>query len=192
MRLFVAVHVPEEWKEEALRVASELSAGGADVKWVPPRNMHLTIKFLGEVEEGLLAPIKDALSVAAEGAAPFDAGLAGVGLFPPKGAPRVVWLGVSPGESGLTALARSVSGALEPLGFEPERRPFVPHLTIGRVRSPEGAGWLREAVKKVRTRECPRARIASVYLMESKLGGSAPVYSELGCFRLGGGAADGG
>ena len=136
MRSFIALEMPPEVKEFAAGLIKELRPSGADVKWVEPANLHLTLKFLGEVDPGVTADIITALDSACAGRHALGLNAAGCGAFPNARAPKVVWLGLG-GQTDLVAqMARAVETALEPLGFEAEKRAFKPHLTLGRVRRP--------------------------------------------------------
>ena len=124
----------------------ELAARGAKVKWVPPENVHLTLKFLGDIEEATVEKVRAAMAEAA-GGGPIEIEVRGLGCFPPHGKPRTLWAGVSDGAEAVAKLFKKLDRALRPLGFEKERR-FVPHLTIGRVKSPEGAEALVPALQR--------------------------------------------
>lgn len=131
-RLFVALWLPAPLARAALVRLEELRPGSRLVRWVRPDQLHLTLKFLGETPAAKLPAIEAALRVVASSASPVTMGLAEGGVFPPAGPPRVLWLGLTPREE-LVALAGRVEKALAPLGFPPERRPFAPHLTLGRA-----------------------------------------------------------
>jgi len=126
-RFFVAVDLPDPVK---MAVAG-LCQGIPHVRWLTPDHLHLTIRFIGEVDDALAAAVREGL--AAEGLAPFTCRLRGVGRFPPKGRPRVIWTGVE-AEPGLLRLAEKVERDLRLLGLAPEERPFVPHITLARLK----------------------------------------------------------
>ncbi|MCX7826067.1 MAG: RNA 2',3'-cyclic phosphodiesterase, partial [Verrucomicrobiae bacterium] len=111
MRLFIAVDISEAVRQAVAAKQSQFKQANADVAWVKPENFHLTLKFLGEVPDGELADIKAALELAATSHAAFDLELRGMGCFPERGAPRVVWAGVGRGRDALKALAREVEEA---------------------------------------------------------------------------------
>lgn len=123
-------------RAEALstRLRSAAERAGWRVGWVPPQNLHLTLKFLGWVSADAVPGIEGALRPLAA-RAPFHMHLRGVGAFPPRGKPRVIWVGLQQGADDLRALAQDVEGALENIGFSREVRPFHPHLTLGRVKT---------------------------------------------------------
>ena len=142
MRTFISLELPEEIKQEAARMAAALKQSGANVKWVRPAGMHLTLKFLGEVDPGLLPKLRQALDAACHGKRALNLRLSGCGSFPPKGRPSVVWLGLAGEVAELAALAGDIETSMEALGFARESRPFRAHLTLGRVRRGKGGGPL--------------------------------------------------
>lgn len=138
-RIFVGVELADEVKDAAFSAADALrrrlaDAGlRVDAKWVPRDNLHITLWFIGEVTDDRARTIQDAL--APESAVPaFDVRLAGLGAFPPSGAPRVFWIGLRSGAEEMMALNAEVGARLAPLGCEPERRPYSGHVTIARAR----------------------------------------------------------
>ncbi len=137
-RTFIAVAVEPAIIARLTALQTELRAAGAAVAWVQPAGMHLTLKFLGNVPEGRISEIGEALAEAVCGHAPFTVTIAGAGGFPNLVRPRVLWAGIAAGESGLVALATAVENALAARGFPREPRPFHPHLTLGRLRSSAG------------------------------------------------------
>jgi 2'-5' RNA ligase len=185
MRSFIALEMPPEVKEFAAGLIKELKPSGADVKWVEPMNLHLTLKFLGEVDPSATADIINALEGACAGPAAPSLGAVGCGAFPNARAPRVVWLGLTGEVAPLAALARSVEAAMEPLGFAPEGRAFKPHLTLGRVRRPRrgaeasSTAPLSRALAGLAQAAGPRFRANQVALMKSTLTKSGPIYEPL-------------
>ncbi len=154
------------------------------VKWVAPENLHLTLKFLGGVEEGKAAQVLAALEGLARMGA-FYVRYVGLGAFPkPRGA-RVLWIGVAEGADRLTALAAWVEDHLRPLGFPPEDRPFSPHLTIGRLRTPAYHPELERIIQQEARVEIGSQYVQSVEVMESVLRPQGPIYSVRASYRLG-------
>jgi len=126
-RLFVAVDLPDPVK----KAVAALCHGIPGVRWLSPDHLHLTIRFIGEVAADRAAAIRETLSGAV--AAPFVCRLQGVGRFPAKGRPRVIWVGVH-AETGLMELAEMVEQRLRAIGILPEERPFSPHITLARLK----------------------------------------------------------
>jgi 2'-5' RNA ligase len=139
MRLFIGIDLPDNIKAAAAKVAARTrerftrEAPGIRLRWVEPDNLHITLWFLGEVSE----PGGEALVTALEkplGAVAVTLRIAGAGAFPEHGAPRALWLGLTSGRDGLITVHDRLAQTLKPLGYEPEKRPFAPHLTIARVK----------------------------------------------------------
>jgi 2'-5' RNA ligase len=155
------------------------------LRWTPPENVHLTLKFLGDAEPDIVPPVGAALAATCEGHAPFDARPSGLlGAFPSERRAAVVWAGIGTGAEELTALAGAVEAALEPLGFPAEGRAYRPHLTLGRAKGRPP----RLDLPTVRSAAIPPAfRVESVRLVESRLGPGGASYGEMESFVLGGG-----
>ena len=181
MRVFVAINPPPEARRAALEAARETAPDlGDGVRWTKPENVHVTLKFLGEVPDEALAGIRGALREACSVHAAFDARLRGLGAFPSTRRARVVWAGMDEGSRETSALAASVEAALEPLGFRREGRRYVPHATLGRVRgSPVGIEKPGEGVL-----ETPRFRVVSAELTRSTLTPRGSIYETLEAFTL--------
>ena len=143
MRLFIALNLPAELREVLHADAAPLrDAAARAVGWLPPAGLHLTLKFLGDVEQSRVPAIVDALRGVAGRHAPPRLVIGGVGAFPTMARPRVVWLGVD-ASPRLELLQHDVEATCGPLGFEVEGRAFRPHVTLGRVRPGADAGALR-------------------------------------------------
>lgn len=169
---------------ERLRApADEMRESG--IRWVPRENFHLTLFFLGPaVERERLLPVAEALRAVAQATAPFEVAARGVGVFPNPARPRVIWVGLD-GE-GLVALAARVARAVERCGFAPERRAYLPHLTIGRVRSLKSPGRLGRALGEAADASFGVSRIERVTLYRSELGPRSSTYHQLAAFLFGG------
>ncbi len=178
MRLFIAVELDEAIRARLGAAQERLRAAQCSVKWVKPELMHLTLRFLGEVEEPRVPQIEEAMASAAAGIAPFEVTVAGLGAFPEHGAPRVLWAGIRDNGS-LATLNRRLEEGARRLGFEPEERPFSPHLTIGRVKDPRGANALRSPLDAAAAREFGSCTIAELLLVQSVLSPSGPTYTPL-------------
>lgn len=159
-------------------------AGG--VAWVASGNLHLTLKFLGEVAEDRIGPVVDAVTSAASDALAFEAHVRGLGAFPSLMRPRVIWAGVTEGAAATVDLAGRVDEALAALGFAPYARPFSPHVTLGRVRQPGRNPALADALQGAAEREFGRLRVAGASLMRSELSPGGARYTELATVRLAG------
>ena len=133
MRTFVAVFPPPEVREALFRAARDLPASEA-FRLIGPDKLHITSKFLGNVAEGDLIPVRQALEKLRGRHEPFEVETSGFGAFPSGRRARILWAGVGEGAGQLRVVAQSVDDLLEPVGFGRERRPYVPHLTLGRSR----------------------------------------------------------
>lgn len=134
IRAFVAIKLPDSVIEALRNIQQEINRGWRDVSWVKPDSIHLTLKFLGNIESGRVAEIAGELKKAASGIAPFTITVEGVGGFPNLKTPRVIWVGVK-GEDAMFTLQKNIDERLNAIGFEKEDRPFQPHLTLCRVKS---------------------------------------------------------
>ncbi len=187
VRTFVAVEIGAENRQAAGRLIQSLRGAGADVKWVAPENLHLTLKFLGDVPNERLAEVCRAVEQAAGAQAPFVLELRGAGAFPNAARPRVIWLGTGEGTEPSISLAEAVEQALEGLGFRREARRFHPHLTLGRMRrSGPGVSALARLLKEHAEFDAGRAEINQTVVFSSQLTRSGPVYEPLAHARLGG------
>ena len=192
MRCFVAVNLPGEIREEVgkFTASPSLRAVGRGVRWTRPENIHLTLKFLGNVDREALRSLQSALDGALAGHSPCSLTVKGSGVFPPRGRPRIVWIGLSGETAALANLQSTVESALEPLGFPREKRPFTPHLTIGRVRDPRRPAPLISEIATAGEREWGRCVVERVHLMRSELFPTGPRYSILHEVRLAGKTKD--
>jgi 2'-5' RNA ligase len=172
MRLFVAVEIDDEARRAAAATAEALRAAigpGLKMRWVPPENLHLTVRFIGHVDDGRAPAILEALTSPLD-TTPFDLELGGCGAFPPSGAPRALWIGLTQGMAGLTSMHEAFNTRLLSFGFEPERRPFSAHLTLARIKdAPSGTGRVvREALRRV-TPLSARSRVTRATIFQSHL-----------------------
>jgi 2'-5' RNA ligase len=185
MRLFVAVHLPDEMKEELYASFSGAVKGRVrGLRFVPPANVHVTLKFLGETDEGLIPSIEEKLKTVADEHGLFTMKVNGAGAFPDVKRPRVIWAGVKEGRDELAELAEAVESGLEPLGFEPERRPFRGHITVARVKNPAAAKAVGGIVAANEGREFGSFDVKSFALVRSELKPDGAVYSDVREFGL--------
>ena len=182
MRLFVALELSDAVRMTVRELLDRLQRARADVRWVRPEGMHLTLKFIGEVPEEKVAPIKRALAQAAS-AKPVAMAFRGLGYFPNERRPRVLWIGIEASEN-LAELAAQLEAALEPLGIARENRPFVPHLTLGRFKSAKRLAQLQEEVAALPSTEFGRIEAGEFFLFQSKLSPKGAEYSKLERFAF--------
>lgn len=185
LRTFVAVEISEAIRSCAGEMIAALDGTAAEVKWVESHNLHLTLKFLGEVSQHDIPDICQAISNGTAKVEPFDLEIVGVGAFPSASRPRTVWLGAREGADKMIVLHDRIEAELAELGFREEHRRFQTHLTIGRVR---GAGLgIVDLGKRIQQRaDAPigRMNVAKVTLFCSTLTPAGPIYEVLGTLRL--------
>ena len=179
IRTFVAVNIPEAIRAALAEAQGRLRAVPADVSWTALHNIHVTLKFLGEIGESGVARVGRALEAAAAGHAPFAVAVGGFGVFPPKGPPRVLWAGTLEGAAALVSLQASVERALAALAFPREARRFSPHLTLGRVRSPRNAADLVKAAADLGSEPLGTFRVDHIDLMRTQLNPKGSIYTVL-------------
>jgi 2'-5' RNA ligase len=176
MRLFVAVHLPTEVRERLAQAQDRLRGARADVSWVKPANLHLTLKFLGEIEPKRVERVCAVLAEAAAGANCFGITVSALGSFGGR-VPRVVWAGIEEGAEPLGTLARAVENGLARLGFPKEKRGFAAHLTLGRVRSATNADALQALLRDAASDRFGEAPVDRFFLMQSELNPSGSIYT---------------
>lgn len=188
VRVFIAIHISEEVRRALKEVIESLgTAVPRGVRWVDPQSIHLTLKFLGEIESGRTDQILGSLRQAGEGSASFSLGLSGLGVFPNQQRPRVLWAGVAGGLDSLMRLQERVEEAMLDQGFARESRSFNAHLTIGRVRDVVSAGERRrigDAVAAACLKPTEPWPVDSVHLVQSTLTPQGAVYTSLGSAAL--------
>ena len=175
MRAFIAVDV--EPTGVMLRFMEAVRKAGR-VKMVERENLHLTLKFLGEVSEATVEEIGAVVGKCVSGRRAFDISFRGYGFFPPRGRPRVVWIGVE--SPDFIELARDVDDALSEMGYERERS-YVPHLTVARVKGHFIPGAIPERFAKM---NFGTQRVECVKLKKSRLTPTGPIYSDIAVFHL--------
>lgn len=177
MRLFVAIVLPGAVKKALGSLSDDLAVPGTKVRWVRPDNTHLTLRFLGEVEETKVRAIQEASLSAAAGVKPFELTVEGVGAFPSLKKPRVIWVGV--GRSApLAALHGKLEDEFSRIGFPPEKKSWNPHLTIGRVKENWNLSSLEHKLSSAGF--SPRTFPVDVlFLIKSDLRPEGPLYTRL-------------
>jgi len=183
LRLFWAIEVSQEIRGSLGQLIKDFKPTGADVRWVRPDAIHLTIKFLGQRPAEEVDQIAAAVAPAVAACPSLRLRPAGVGVFPSLNRPRVIWAGLSGDVEDLIRLAGRVDEVLAPLDFAPEKRPFSPHLTLGRVKSGRGRVRLIEALALLGGWEGPEMDAGELTLFRSQLNPAGAVYTPL--VRLG-------
>lgn len=179
----MAVLLPEALRARLTVEIGRLCDVAADVAWVAEANLHVTLKFLGQIDAAAVTPIADALAVVAARTAAFELGVHGLGAFPTPARPRIVWVGLTPA-TPLATLAADVDATLAALGFPRESRPFAAHVTLGRVRESRRNAALTAAL--ARPVECGPLAVRALSLMRSELRPRGARYTELASIVLAG------
>lgn len=179
-RTFIGIGVGHDVRVSAASLQQTLGRSGAAVNWVPRDNLHLTLLFLGEVDEKDLASVCRAVTRVAVGQPPFELRLAGVGAFPTPRRPKTIWAGVTDGTAELTRLHAALEVALVDLrAYRREERAYTPHLTLGRVKSePDGQALAAELPKHLAW-SGGRTSVDEVTVFASDLRRDGPEYSVL-------------
>ncbi len=181
IRTFIAVAVPDMIRQEIGELESSLKGTG-DVRWVRPESLHITLKFLGDVQEDRMESVFRAASVVS-GHGAFMVSVSGLGRFPASGIARVLWVGIEQGAEELKDLAAALDGACASLGYSREKRPFSPHLTIGRVRSSRQFGALETAMKSLHYAGASFP-VSHIHVMKSDLHPAGALYERLHSVQL--------
>jgi 2'-5' RNA ligase len=184
VRLFVAVRLPDEVRRALGAAIDQLRTVARGVSWVASENLHITLKFLGEVDAGIVESLDSALAGAATGVPAFPLEVRGLGAFPTAKRPRVVWAGIGAGAEPLAALAGRVNAALARLRFPPDDRPFSGHITLGRVREPQRDQALASALEHAGDRVFGRLAVADVVLVRSDLSPNGARHTPVQAFPL--------
>ncbi len=180
MRLFVALEIPSAVRENLAGLLKSLSAVSPQTRWVRPENLHVTLKFIGEMPEAKLASIRTAL-VGVRSDQPVALDFRGLGFFPNEKHPRVFWAGIEASRN-LKTLAADIDGVAEKFGIPREQRPFSPHLTLARFEPPGLLEKLRVAIQENAARDFGSFRTSQFHLIESKLKPSGAEYTTVESF----------
>jgi 2'-5' RNA ligase len=183
IRAFIAIELSHEIKQVLERAQSQLkSRSRASVKWVEPKSIHLTLKFLGNIETGMVSKVNATLENAVAGIKPFKLGPGGLGVFPNLGRVRVVWIGLEGETDRLIYLQNRIENELQILGFSAEARGFSPHLTLGRVRddaAPVERQELGKLIGEIKPEIAGMMMVNSIKLIKSQLTPTGPIYTIL-------------
>jgi RNA 2',3'-cyclic 3'-phosphodiesterase len=183
MRTFIAVPLPKECQILLEQMQASLRACSAEVRWVAVPSIHLTLKFLGEVDPETIAKLNALLGEACKSERRFELRLRGLGCFPNSRNPRVLWCGIEGETDRLLRLHHSVESACAELGFPPEDRPFHPHLTLGRV---QGKRNLQPLVDRIAEGSGPACSFQAdhFHIYKSSLKPQGAVYTVLNAIAL--------
>lgn len=188
IRAFIAAEIDPRVRENIWRAVDQLRASGLAARWIAPTNIHLTLKFLGDIEPNQVETVHAVLQERLRPFPPCTINAKGLGVFPDARRPRIIWVGIE--GMALASLAAEVESALSPLGFAPESRKFSPHLTIGRWRQTDRPPkTLGQELAKWKDVEFGATRVDEVVLFQSVLKPEGATYHRLKAVTLSGGAA---
>jgi 2'-5' RNA ligase len=185
IRCFLAIDLPDALRPQLALVQGELKRSNADVRWVQVGNIHLTLKFFGNVPDNDIDGIIEAAREVAAKQAPFQLQVTLAGAFPNPKSPRVVWLGLGGETVPLAQMYHKLEKAFEALGHPPEGRAFNPHLTLGRVKSPSNRHRLAQALEKMPPLNWPPFQVQEIILFKSTLTPQGSIYTPLKVIPLG-------
>lgn len=180
VRSFLAFELPPEIKDQVRLVSEGLKRSSLDIRWVRPDNIHLTIVFLGDVQERDISAIGREAGKVCGGFHPFEIHLKGLGLFPDRRRPRVLWLGYDGDIERMTSLRDVLQERLSAFEIKEEKRPFKPHLTLGRFRNPgKSDPGLDDTLNRHGDFSSPSFRVNELVLFKSELRPQGPEYTRL-------------
>ena len=184
MRVFIAIELPEAVKKEMSRVQNKIMNTANKIKWVSYASMHITLKFLGEIKEKRLNKVFEAVERITIERDSFSIEIKGAGIFPDKGSPRVIWIGIKEGSIELTQMAKELEKKLSEQGFPQEGKKWMPHITLGRVKQLKDEEIIRKLITEERHTPGGKAKVKEVTVMQSHLTPRGAIYSSLQRFSL--------
>lgn len=184
MRVFISIEIDSEIKKKLSEYMSMLKRTGADVKWISPENIHLTLKFIGNIEKDSLIDLNKIINDAVSCTGPFSISIGNIGAFPSLKKPRVVFVCVQEKGNDLLQIYEKLNKGVERLGIVKESKKYVGHITLGRVKSQKNISKLKEMLNS--ERECCFGfeKVTSLSLIQSKLTPTGPIYKRLNNFIL--------
>ena len=180
-RGFIAIDIPSFPK--LLEFENDLRKIDADIKLVEPKNIHITLKFLGDTSEAHIEKIQDIIKESVKGIQPFEIIFSNVGVFPNLNYMKVIWIGIQNAEP-IKIIANSINEKITILGFEKDKRPFSAHLTIGRVKTAKNKERVKQILIKYQKMDFYSFNVESVKLKKSVLTPKGPIYSDLIVVKL--------
>lgn len=185
LRTFIAVDLGQKLRDRCIAMQENLARLGADLKWVEPNNLHVTLLFLGEVDERAVPEVCAAAAAVGAQHDPFTLSVEKVGCFGSPRRPRTLWAGVGEGAAELIALHDALEPPLLELGcYRREERPFTPHITLGRAKGDDPSEKLAAALKKYAAWNAGEVEVREVLVLSSELTRNGPIYSVLSRARL--------
>jgi len=184
IRSFIAIELSPSLRQHIEQLQNELKRDTADVRWTRSEGIHLTIKFLGAIDEERVGEIGAALEECLADTMIFTLSVGSLGAFPNREHPKVIWLGIEDERGVLQKLQQTIDRELTRLGFSAEKRTFSPHLTLGRIKSPKGKRTVRQRLATMGECKCGTFDVKEIFLFKSDLTPSGAVYTKLKSFAL--------
>jgi len=175
MRAFLGISISDDLKHKILNIQKKFD--DFDIKFVELKNLHFNLKFFEEIGDEEIKKLRSTLEEIVKKFEPFEIEIKGLGVFPNKNYIRVVWVGVKDGYNTIISLAEAIQDSIESLGFFKEEK-FVPHLTLGRVRTARNKEELRRLIEELENIEIGKMKIDAIKLFQSKLTPNGPIYEE--------------
>jgi RNA 2',3'-cyclic 3'-phosphodiesterase len=185
MRTFLAIDLGEEIRDRLVTLQEQFAVEAPDVKWVEPENLHVTLLFLGEVQQREVLAVCRAAQKAIAQMPAFSIEVEGVGAFPNPRRPRTIWVGVGKGAPELVAVHDAIEAPLFEMGnYRRETRAYTPHVTLGRLRGERTNDDLAKAIQKHQTWNAGEVTVVEVAVMTSELTSNGPIYTVMGRAKL--------
>ncbi len=185
IRVFIAVKLPDHVIRRLSAAQQDLKKHDLRIKWGRPENIHLTLKFLGDIHESDVGPVCQVIEASVKGLDPIALCVRGIGVFPGIRRPRVLWTGISGQTDVLEKLHRAIDAGLDSLGFAKEERRFTGHLTLGRFKGHPDPELLIDMMKIYTDMASDEFLVDAVHVYKSDLKPSGPIYTNLSSIRLG-------
>ena len=182
VRSFLAIELKEDLVPKILDVQKEFKKTNTNIKYVPSKNMHFTLKFFGNIDSDMVDDISAAIEKVIKNYSSFDLNIKNCGCFPNKNVIKVLWLGLDEG-SPIKSLQKDLDKEFKKLGFKKERN-FISHLTIGRVKSPKNKKEIKETIEKLEDIEIGQMNVSKISLKKSTLTPQGPIYEDIKVFEL--------
>ena len=180
LRCFIAIELDSFIRDNLLALGKQLQTElwGYDkgIKWVKAENLHLTVKFLGDIDDNKIISVCQACDEAVKDLSIFDIEVDNAGYFPPKASARVIWAGITQGADKLTELFSSIEDKLEGLGFDRENKPFSPHITLARIKNSENGRKAASIIDNLQTHPFGIQPVDAITLFSSNMSANGPVY----------------
>ncbi|MBU2521464.1 MAG: RNA 2',3'-cyclic phosphodiesterase [Proteobacteria bacterium] len=184
IRTFIAFKLPENIISSIRKIQEDIKSYAFKVRWVNPENIHLTLKFLGNISATDIEKVSESIINTVNGHAPISLTVKGAGVFPCIKRPRVIWVGITGEIEKLAGIQKDIEENLEKLGFPREKRPFRGHLTLGRIKGKIDPKKLLDAMKKFERFESELFIADKVFLFKSDLNSTGSVYTEIKSITL--------